>query len=144
MFYRSHFGSSRAQTGGGPSADGLGPRCSRERGRPGPRMEAPGGGGRGGPQPLRTVAVPGGALGVRYTVPAAWEPLRSLGVGSYATVAAFRGAGGQELAVKKVYVYIYIYIYTHIYVYVYMYMCICVYIYIYIERERGREGEIII
>eukprot|EP00747_Dinoflagellata_sp_TGD_P149721 gnl/TRDRNA2_/TRDRNA2_177049_c1_seq1.p1 gnl/TRDRNA2_/TRDRNA2_177049_c1~~gnl/TRDRNA2_/TRDRNA2_177049_c1_seq1.p1 ORF type:complete len:560 (+),score=65.06 gnl/TRDRNA2_/TRDRNA2_177049_c1_seq1:92-1771(+) len=55
-------------------------------------------------QRLRTVLVEGKtktfSTNVRYTVPETWEPLRPLGSGAYATVAAFR-CKGHDFAVKK-------------------------------------------
>merc|ERR1711963_907663 len=39
--------------------------------------------------------------GKAYNLPAAWEPIKSLGSGAYATVASFQGPPG-EAAVKKV------------------------------------------
>lgn len=50
---------------------------------------------------IRSFSVQGKTTSTQYNVPATWEPLRALGAGAYAAVAAFKGPTG-EFAVKKV------------------------------------------
>lgn len=52
--------------------------------------------------PVRTVQVQGKKASVGFTVPEGWEPLRHLGSGAYAAVAAFKAPDGSQFAVKKV------------------------------------------
>merc|ERR1719409_776133 len=52
--------------------------------------------------PMRTVQVRGARSNTRFCAPEDWEPLKHLGSGAYAAVAAFKTPRGSKFALKKV------------------------------------------